>query len=763
MNFFELVGRLVLDKSEYEEGLNDAEKETSGFTDKLKSGLGTATKLAGGAIVAGGAVVTAVAKQATDAYGNFEQLSGGIETLFGESADIVLKNAEKAYQSASMSTNDYLETVMQFSSSLIQSAGRGAQTDLDELEAQLDEEYKVTKRGLEDELEERKEYWKHTLETAKKNKYPYLEELKQRRDDELKEMKRANEDKLAELKQHNKEVLEETERANLVSVKTPESLQRSAELADMALQDMSDNANKMGTNMQSIQNAYSGFAKQNYTMLDNLKLGYGGTKDEMQRLLKDAEALTGKKFDVSSYADIVEAIHAIQVEMNITGTTSQEAMDTLQGSMGMAKASWDNLVAGFANPDADLGQLVDNFVNSATGALNNMIPIVVRAISGIGQALPSVVKAITDVLPQLITELLPPLIESAVTLVEGLVEAIPKIISGISDLLPTLIPLLIEGMINIFMAIINNLDLLVDSFVQLMIGITEGIINALPVLIEKLPEILMKIGEALIRNIPVLLEAIVRLVIIIGQAVWDLLSTGAQKLAEWFSGVWDSIVEWFKNLPNTIAYWLGYAIGVAGAFLRDLPAMLKDLFIKMINKVVEFGQNFKERALESARNFKESLINGIRELPERIKDIGRNIVDGLKNGILEKWENLKQWFSNLGKGLLDGWKNAFATHSPSKKTEEIGKWLAQGFGIGFENEFVDVKKNMENVSLDMDVTGGLRGGMVVEEQNADKQIADLLRAILYKIPDATDPDSIFRIVRRTNEEFKEATGVSAFV
>ena len=230
-----------------------------------------AAKAAAVGFGAAAAAVAAVGKSALNAYADYEQLVGGVETLFGNASDKVLQNANRAFQTAGLSANEYMETVTSFSASLLHSVG------------------------------------KDTKEAA--------------------------------------------------------------EYADRALVDMSDNANKMGSNMQDIQNAYQGFAKQNYTMLDNLKLGYGGTKEEMERLIADANKVkqaNGEMADLSidSFADITEAIHIVQTEMGITGTTAKEASTTIQGSVGMMKASWKNLLVGVADDTQDFGGLMDNFVDS---------------------------------------------------------------------------------------------------------------------------------------------------------------------------------------------------------------------------------------------------------------------------------------------------------------------------------------------------------------------------------------------------------------
>lgn len=258
---------------------------------KLGGAIVTAVKVAGAAAVAAGAAIT---KMAVDSYADYEQLTGGIETLYKDSADAVLANAQQAYRTAGMSANEYMETVMQFSGSLLQSVGG---------------------------------------DTVK-----------------------------------------------------------AAQMADMALRDMSDNANKMGVDIERLQDAYRGFARGNYTMLDNLSLGYGGTRTEMERLLKDAEAISGVHYDISNYADVVDAIHVIQTEMGITGTTAEEAASTISGSWGMLKASWDNLLVSLAGGGDDIETAVQSVFDSLLTWLGNLAPRVLETVQGIIAAIPAVIE-----------------------------------------------------------------------------------------------------------------------------------------------------------------------------------------------------------------------------------------------------------------------------------------------------------------------------------------------------------------------------------
>lgn len=397
--------------------------------DGFKSGLGKLGSIAKTGLktvaVATGVVASAFAGIVTasvNARGEIEQSLGGVETLFKDSADKVIKNANNAFKTAGMSANEYMQNVTSFSASLLQS------------------------------------------------------------------------------------VAGDTNKA--------------ADIADMAMTDMSDNANKMGTSMEAITDAYQGFAKQNYTMLDNLKLGYGGTKTEMERLLADAQKITGIKYDINNLSDVYEAIHVIQGELGITGTTAKEASETLQGSFSAMKASWNNFLSGAG----DLSQVVD----TATDVVKNVVRIV-------NEAIPDIVSSISKSLPELLElggEILQQLIQGIITYLPELMNSAEQILSslaqGIAQMLPTLIPEAVNCIVTLVEGLLDNIDQLIDAGIQLIIGLAEGLINALPTLIEKIPVIIEKLINAIVRNLPKIVEAGIKLVVMLAkgliQAIPQLLS-----------------------------------------------------------------------------------------------------------------------------------------------------------------------------------------------------------------------------------------------
>ena len=605
-------GTLIFDTKLDSSGV---ESGVSALGGKLSGVMGTALKGTGVAIGAAVAGVSALTKSSLDAYADFEQLTGGVETLFKTSADKVMQYADEAYKSAGLSANEYMETVTSFSASLLQ--GLGGDTDL------------------------------------------------------------------------------------------------AADVANQAIIDMSDNANKMGSDMASIQNAYQGFAKQNFTMLDNLKLGYGGTKEEIQRLLDDAEKLQKEKFgvdveyDMNNFADVIQAIHTVQEEMDIAGTTSKEAATTIQGSLGMMKGAWQNLVTGLGDENADLDGLIDNFIQSVITVGENIMPEVERILVGIGEMVTTMLPEVINMIPDLINSVLPGIIESAsglvttlctaivdnaptlidsalqliLTLTNAILENLPMIIEcgfqailqlalGIAEALPTLIPTIVEVILTIVTYLIENIDLLVDAAIAIITGLAEGLINALPVLIEKAPEIIEKLVIALVNNVPKLLEAAVKVI--------ETLATGL-----------------ITNVPKLLA---------------KIPQIMT------------------------------SLKNGFLNLCSGFADVGKNIIDGLWNGIQNGWNWLTDKVSSLAKGLLDAAKSALGIASPSKEFRKIGEFCVAGFNDGID-DLMDGNKLASNINASLGtIQANVSGGQINGVGGGYTQVINVNREI-------STPDELARAVR----------------
>lgn len=534
----------------------DTNLDTSG----LSTGLGKVGNVAGaafkGVAVAAGAAATGLGmltKSALDGYAAYEQLTGGVETLFKTSSDVVMRYAENAYKTAGMSANQYMETVTSFSASLIQSLGG---------------------------------------DTAK-----------------------------------------------------------AAEVADTTISDMSDNANKMGTSMEMIQNAYNGFAKQNFTMLDNLKLGYGGTQEEMQRLLDDAEKISGIKYDISSFADVAEAIHVVQTEMGITGTTAREAASTIEGSTASMKAAWDNLVVGIADDNADLDSLINQFIDSATTALGNILPRIEIILTGIGQLVEEMVPVIMDQLPVLVNSVLPQLLESGISMVNS-------IIQGIVDNLPALIDLAIDVVMQLVNVLIENAPKLIEAGLQVIVQLAMGIANALPELIPTLVSTILLIVETLIDNIDMLIDAAIAIILALAEGLVEALPLLIDKVPVIIEKL---IMALANNLPKLTEMGFTLTIQLAAGLIKAIPQLL--------SKVPQIIT---------------SLLNGFATYMSKFSSVGKNIVEGIWKGISDGFGWIKGKIQGWVGDVLDYFKNVLGIRSPSKKFELIGEMCVAGFDEGME-------------------------------------------------------------------------------
>lgn len=442
----------------------------------MLNGISTAGKWAAGvakaaAVVSGvaAAAIGAIGKSSIKAYAEYEQVVGGVETLFKNSSRLVQKYAETAYRTAGMSATEYMSTVTGFSASLLQSLGG------------------------------------------------------------------------------------DTEAA--------------AKVADMAVTDMADNANKMGTSIDAIQNAYQGFAKGQYQLLDNLKIGYGGTRSEMLRLLADAEKISGVHYDIENLNDVYSAIHVIQTELDITGTTAKEAASTIQGSFAMAKAAWQNMLVGISDENADFESLINNLVSSVGTAAGNILPRVEIALNGIANLVVALAPMIADNLPSLMDSLLPPLISGAVYLTRSLVQALP----GIIDLLLSQLPVFISGLEAAAGEVIAALPSIVESIasslpillpqiitaaVNLIVLICQNLPKIIQPIIDNLPQIVTSVMSALVSNLPIIIAAILSLIVSIARQLPQLLVAVGSALLGALGSIWDEIVGFFEPILSGIGDWI---------------------------------------------------------------------------------------------------------------------------------------------------------------------------------------------------------------
>lgn len=583
---FDLYAKITLDTSGYENGLDNASGKASGFADKLKSGLATAAKVGAAALTAAATGMAALTKASIDQYAEYEQLVGGVDTLFKTASDKVQEYAANAYKTAGMSANEYMDTVTSFSASLLQSLGG------------------------------------------------------------------------------------DTEKA--------------AQKADQAITDMADNANKMGTGMEMIQNAYQGFAKQNYTMLDNLKLGYGGTKEEMERLLADAEKLSGQKFDISSYSDIVDAIHVVQTEMGITGTTAKEAASTIQGSVSAAKSAWSNLITGIAADNADLDTLIGNFVSSVETAAGNIIPRVSVMLGGISQLVTSASTTIIPMVITTITDNLPALLQAAVALVgalgQGIIDSLPAITQAAIDILFFLanglienLPTLIDGIVQVTLTIVQMLTSpdfltqLIETAILLIMTLAQGLIDAIPQLIAAVPMIIGNLLAAIIVELP------------------NIIQMGIDLLFALIDGIIKCIPELVAAVPTLIIAFVNGIVNNLDKIILAAPQIIVSLITGIIGAIPELIAAVPRVIAAIADTIRNYDWGGI----------GRNIVQGLKDGIAGMWDNIKDWFNENVNSLVGGVKRILGIHSPSKVFAGIGGFMAEGLGEGFSDEFAAVKNDIE--------------------------------------------------------------------
>jgi phage-related protein len=614
VNLLDLFAKITLDTSGYEKGLDDASGKASSFATKLKNGLATAAKVGAAALTAAATGVAALTKASINQYAEYEQLVGGVDTLFKTASDKVQQYAANAYKTAGMSANEYMNTVTSFSASLLQSLGG------------------------------------------------------------------------------------DTEKA--------------AQIADQAITDMADNANKMGTSMEMIQNAYQGFAKQNYTMLDNLKLGYGGTKEEMARLIEDAAKIKGLfGAEAALYANkgvngdlsiIIDAIHTVQTEMGITGTTAKEAASTISGSLASAKAAWKNLLTGVGDDTADLGTLIDNLVDSVSTAAGNIVPRVAKILSGMGNVIAQLAPIIAQELPALISTVVPAMVSAGaqllVGLTTGLITALPdlvaaapqivtSIVTAISSNLPAVmtagqqlltmfgsgiqsgvpqmvaqLPAAIDGFLGF---ITEQLPAVLDKGVEMLTELANGIIAGIPQLLEQLPLIFESFETFITVNLPVILDK------------------GMDLLFNFVDGIIAGIPNMVARLPEIIK-------SITTTLSNNYPKIIRsgfDLLIKLADGILSAIPDL----VSVLPQVVAAILSGFSSAVSGVFEIGKNIVMGLWDGIKSMGSWIAEKIGDFFGGIVDGAKDLLGIHSPSRVFADIGKNMALGLGNGWEDSFGRVR------------------------------------------------------------------------
>ena len=651
------------------ESMKDATNSASKMSSVMKGIGSSAIKVGKGLAVAGAAAataVTALVSKSVGAFADYEQLTGGVETLFGaggrsveeyaqsvgksvsdvqgkydslmSAQNVVLENANKAYMTAGMSANEYMDTVTGFSASLISSLGGDTN--------------------------------------------------------------------------------------------------KAADYANSALVDMSDNANKMGTDMESIKNAYQGFAKQNYTMLDNLKLGYGGTQEEMKRLLSDAEKLTGQRYDISSFADITQAIHAIQTQMDITGTTAKEASTTISGSWGSLKAAFQNVLVGLTTGGDMFDQSLDALINTAVTFGQNIIPAIKGALSGVGYLIEGLAPVIGETIPPLINDLAPTLANSAVSLISSLVNGLTQnatqfseclsnmiivAVAGISTVVPQLLDAASKIVSNLMQGLTNSMPQIVNGAVTLVEGLVNGLVNNIPLLIMGAVQLVASLANGLIANLPRIIDAGVNLITGIVSASYSMMpqiiQNGMQLVVNLAVGLVRAIPQLIAALPR-----------ITGAIVKGFKSVnWFDLGLQLIKSI-----------WEGIKSIGSEMWNGVKEKTSELWG-------GVKNVVSEKLNNIKSAYDAHGGGLkgatfaaIEGVKEYYRTGYDAINQLTGGKLGEVVNAVGEKMEVVKGKfseafGNVKNTV--MTIFENIKNGITEKISAAVNKVKEIFGSIADKVSD----------------------------
>lgn len=625
------------------ESMKDATNSASKMSPVMKGIGSSAIKVGKGLAVAGAAAataVTALVSKSVGAFADYEQLTGGVETLFGaggrsveeyaqsvgksvsdiqgkydslmSAQNVVLENANKAYMTAGMSANEYMDTVTGFSASLISSLGGDTN--------------------------------------------------------------------------------------------------KAADYANSALVDMSDNANKMGTDMESIKNAYQGFAKQNYTMLDNLKLGYGGTQEEMKRLLSDAEKLTGQRYDISSFADITQAIHAIQTQMDITGTTAKEASTTISGSWGSLKAAFQNVLVGLTTGGDMFDQSLDALINTAVTFGQNIIPAIKGALSGVGYLIEGLAPVIGETIPPLINDLAPTLANSAVSLISSLVNGLTQnatqfseclsnmiivAVAGISTVVPQLLDAASKIVSNLMQGLTNSMPQIVNGAVTLIEGLVNGLVNNIPLLIMGAVQLVASLANGLIANLPRIIDAGVNLITGIVSASYSMMpqiiQNGMQLVVNLAVGLVLAIPQLIAALPR-----------ITGAIVKGFKSVnWFDLGLQLIKSIWEGIKSIGSEMWNGVKEKTSELWGGVKNVvSEKLNNI-KSAYDahggGLKGATFAAIEGVKEYYRTGYDAInqLTGGKLGEVVNAVGEKMEVVKGKFSEAFG-NVKNTVMTIFENIKN-------------------------------------------------------------------
>lgn len=572
MNLLDLAVKITCD--------DQASGEVDKIGDGIKNKLGAAAKAGVAAVAAVGTATAVIGKTALDAYSNYEQLVGGIDTLFKASSGKMQQYAANAYQTAGVSANRYMEISTSFAAALVSSLGGNTEA--------------------------------------------------------------------------------------------------AADMANTAITDMSDNANKMGTSLEAVQEAYMSLSRGNYEMLDSLKLGYGGTKSELERLLSDAEefsAAQGKvrDFSVDSYSDIVEAIHIVQGEMGITGTTAEEAATTIEGSVNTAKAAWGNWLAGLGNEDADMGALTDQLVQSVVTAGENIIP-------RFGMIMSNLVTTVTTYAPQIGQEIMGGISQMDFT--------------QIGATASQLILMLVQG-------IVTNLPTLAQAALQIVTALGQGLMTNGPQILGQLGQLLMQLAQYIIANVPNILDAAVQFFGMLIQGIAQNAPTVIATLVSLLGQLITQVVSWAAQmLGQAVSAGAQFLSGLAGQ-LSQVPGRVAEFLAGVISTVIGWVAQFAGNAASAASQFARNLIDGLASIPGQVVSIGSNIIQGLVNGVTGAAGKLIGAVKGAVGDAIEGAKNLLGIKSPSRVFRKIGQYTMQGAALGVDDDAELLSKSTDNAMRGM--------------------------------------------------------------
>lgn len=579
------VNNATSDLNKMESQLNGTGKEVGGlgtemdgtgkkagiFGDVLKANLASEAIIAGVKGIANGVAqlgkgFVSLMGDSVKAYANYEQLVGGVETLFKDSSAQVQSYADDAYKTAGLSANQYMETVTSFSASLLQ--GLGGDT------------------------------------------------------------------------------------------------KKAAEIGNLAVTDMADNANKMGTDISMIQNAYQGFAKDNYTMLDNLKLGYGGTQEEMARLINDSGVM-GDSFKATAenvkdipFDKLIEAIHKTQEEMGITGTTAKEASATISGSLNATKASWENVLTAFASGnDDEVAEAVNGLVESATNLATNVTAILPAIVGGLLQA---ATMLITEI-PNIVTTILPTL----VTAIQGLVGAVVTV-------LPQLVPVVVSILTSLVNLIVSNLPMILQAGIDVLLGLMSGITQAIPQLIPAIVQAIQTIIMTLVQNLPALITGGIQLLVALVQGLAQALPVLIQMIPTIITTLIRVLTQ-----PSMIQLLIGASIQIIVALVTGLVGAIPQI-VAAVPQIIS------------------AIVNGLKSAIGTLVGMGGQMLSGLVDGFKAGIGRAKDTIISGVKSMLGGVAKFLGINSPSRYMKEhFGKHMASGIGVGFEDEMGSVGKDIK--------------------------------------------------------------------